>query len=85
MTSHGELLRTIRSASFNDEAAAELLLEIRRLGLAPKLSHRLDDIAIHMHHDARALEALYLALSSGRIVFSTGGSADDQDCAASLS
>jgi len=59
MNSHFEILRTIRSASFNDEAAAELLLELRRLPLAPEMVCRINDIVAHLEHDAKALEALY--------------------------
>ncbi|MBH3428916.1 hypothetical protein [Pseudomonas alkylphenolica] len=65
MTSHFEILCTIRSASFNDEAAAELLRELGRLALTPRLARRVNDIVAHLEHDAKALEALYTALSTG--------------------
>ncbi|RWU17212.1 hypothetical protein DM813_28035 [Pseudomonas alkylphenolica] len=64
MTNDFETLCTIRSASFNDEAAAELLRELGRLALTPKLSRRINDIAAHLEHDAKALEALYKVLSN---------------------
>lgn len=61
---HQEMLRIIRSASFNDEMAAELLLELGRLAPTPDLAYRVLDIAGHMNADARSLESVYLALEA---------------------
>jgi hypothetical protein len=65
MYSHFETLLTIRSASFNDEAAVELLRELGRLPLTPEMVFRINDIVAHLEHDAKALEALYSVLRNG--------------------
>lgn len=54
---------TIRSASFNSDVAAELLLELQRRYLPPPdLAARIADVVQHMDHDARALEALFQSI-----------------------
>jgi len=74
MYCHFETLRTIRSASFNDEAAAELLLELGRLPLTPHLALRVHDIVAHLEHDAKALEELYRALRARHLCVISCGS-----------
>jgi len=63
-----EILRIIRSASFNDEMASELLLELGRHAPDADLAYRVLDIAGHMQLDAKALEAVYLAISTGDLI-----------------
>ncbi|MHB9797414.1 hypothetical protein ACYCAX_06330 [Pseudomonas sp. MT3] len=56
-------LRTIRSASFNSDVAAELLLELQHRYLPPPdLTARIADVVQHMDNDARALEALFQSI-----------------------
>jgi len=55
---------TIRSASFNNDIAAELLLELQRRYLPPPaLAARIADVVQHMNEDAQALEALYQSIA----------------------
>ncbi|MCJ1888428.1 hypothetical protein LNN38_26515 [Pseudomonas sp. LA21] len=55
---------TIRSASFNNDIAAELLLELQHRYLPPPaLAARIEDALQHMDEDARALEALYQSIA----------------------
>lgn len=61
--------RTIRSASFNNDIAAELLLELqRRYRPPPALAARILDIVQHMDDDARALEALYQSIAQRELL-----------------
>ncbi|WP_178119540.1 hypothetical protein [Pseudomonas sp. SCB32] len=56
---------TIRSASFNNDIAAELQLELQRRYMPPPaLAARIADVVQHMHEDAQALEALYQSIAS---------------------
>jgi len=64
---HQEMLRIIRSASFNDEMASELLLELGRHAPTCDLAYRVLDIAGHMSSDAKSLEALYQAMTTGQL------------------
>ncbi|MGQ7819320.1 hypothetical protein ACUTAH_27180 [Metapseudomonas furukawaii] len=59
-----ELMRLIRSASFNDEMAAELLHELSRHAPTADLAYRILDVAAHMSHDAKSLGALYQSMAS---------------------
>ncbi len=62
------ILSTVRSASFNDEVAHELLLELVRKADDPKQAFRVLDVVENMIHDSRALEDLYQALAKGEIL-----------------
>jgi len=60
-----QILRTVRSASFNDDVVVELLLELGRQAPTANLAHRILDIAFLMDEDSRSLEQLYTALVNG--------------------
>lgn len=65
--SRQEILRTVRSASFNDDVVAELLLELGRQAPTTAIAHRILDIAHLMEEDSRSLENLYTALVNGNV------------------
>ncbi|TDF83791.1 hypothetical protein [Pseudomonas sp. H9] len=83
MTSYGpmHLMRLIRSSSFNDELAAELLRELSYLAPTAELTLRILDIAEHMDDDSRSLEQLYQALASGQLIVRHASDAFDAHCA----
>ncbi|MDH1010107.1 hypothetical protein N5J43_14290 [Pseudomonas nicosulfuronedens] len=62
-----EMLRIIRSASFNDEMASELLLELGRHAPACDLAYRFLDIAGHMSAEAKSLAALYQPMAAEKV------------------
>jgi len=64
---HEQILRTVRSASFNDDVVVELLLELCRQAPTAALALRILDIAYLMEEDSRSLEQLYTALVKGCI------------------
>lgn len=70
MTGYGlmHLMRLIRSASFNDEMAAERLRELSQFSPTDDLARHVLDIAQNLDDDSRALEQLYQALASGRLI-----------------
>ncbi|ARC79453.1 hypothetical protein FA158_19440 [Pseudomonas aeruginosa] len=67
------VLSTVRSASFNEEVAQELLLELVRKSEDSKQAFRVLDVVDNMVRDSRALENLYQALSKGEILLVPNG------------
>jgi len=61
------ILRTVRSASFNEDVAQELLLELVRKAETSKEAFRVLDVVAHMVSDSAALEELYQAINSGEL------------------
>lgn len=66
------ILRTIRSASFNNEVALDLLLELGINADSYDQAYRVLDTASHMAHDSIVLEELYQAIKRGEIHLVTG-------------
>lgn len=64
---HQQILRTVRSASFNDDVVVELLLELCRQAPTAALALRILDIAYLLEEDSRSLEHIYTALVQGSI------------------
>jgi len=62
-----EILTIIRSASFNDEVAHDLLLELSRSAPNSNAVYRVLDVMAHMAHDAIVLEQLYQELERGNL------------------
>jgi len=60
-------MKIIRSASFNDDVANDLLLELGRSAPNSNAAYRVLDVMAHMAHDALALEQLYQELQHGNL------------------
>ncbi|NNN26453.1 hypothetical protein [Pseudomonas nitroreducens] len=60
-----DLVRTIRSASFNDDVVSELLLELSRLAPDARLALRALGMVQQMQDDSKALEEVYTSIMEG--------------------
>ncbi|QRY79357.1 hypothetical protein JVX91_27975 [Pseudomonas sp. PDNC002] len=65
MFNRQNMMLAVHSASFNDEAASELIRELSRYAPNSQIAYRALDIIQHMEHDAKALEDVYQALEQG--------------------
>ncbi|WP_448680797.1 hypothetical protein [Pseudomonas nicosulfuronedens] len=63
-----QVLHAIRSASFNDDLAAELLLELARLAPNAQLALRVLRMVRQMQEDSRTLEDIHAAIAGGRVL-----------------
>jgi hypothetical protein len=59
------VVRTIRSASFNDDVVSELLLELSRLAPDARLALRVLGMVKQMQDDSKALEEVYTSIMEG--------------------
>ncbi|MFS2124040.1 hypothetical protein [Pseudomonas sp. Pseusp97] len=62
-----QVLRAIRSASYNDDLAAELLLELARLAPDAQLALRVLRMVRQIQEDSRALEGIHAAIAGGQV------------------